>query len=64
MHTELLRGGYQVFAVSESQNDTCVRVMLVSSFKESRPTMSYGINYDHEDEVSKGCCCAEVIDKG
>ncbi|WP_410770192.1 VOC family protein [Fontibacillus sp. BL9] len=53
MHAELLRDGQQVFAVSESQNDTFVQVMLASSLKESRPTMSYGINFDHEDEVSK-----------
>ncbi|GIP51123.1 MULTISPECIES: VOC family protein [Paenibacillus] len=53
MHAELLRDGQQVFAVSESQNDAFVQVMLASSLQESRPTMSYGINFDNEDEVSK-----------
>lgn len=53
MHAELLRDGQQVFAVSESQNDAFVQAMLASSLQESRPTMSYGINFDNEDEVSK-----------
>jgi PhnB protein len=45
--------GHEVFAVSESKNDTFVNIMLSSSLKESRPTMSYGINFDNEDEVRK-----------
>lgn len=53
IHAELLKDGHEVFAVSESQNDTFVNVMLTSSLKESRPTMSYGINFDNEDEVRK-----------
>ena len=53
MHAELLRDGQEVFAVSESQNDNFVNIMLASSLKESRPTMSYGINFDNEDEVKK-----------
>lgn len=35
----LLRDGQEVFAVSESQNDTLVNIMLDSSLKESRTTM-------------------------
>jgi PhnB protein len=49
----LLRDGHEVFAVSESQNDTFVNIMLSSSLKEARPTMSYGITFDNEDEVKK-----------
>ena len=53
LHAELHRDGHEVFAVSESQNDDFVNVMLASSLKDSRPTMSYGINFDNEDEVKK-----------
>jgi len=53
MHAALLRDGHEVFAVSESQNDTFVNIMLTSSLKEARPTMSYGIVFDNEDEVKK-----------
>lgn len=53
MHAVLLKDGQEIFAVSESQNDAFVSVMLSSSLKESRPTMSYGINFDNEDEVRK-----------
>jgi PhnB protein len=53
IHAVLLRDGHEVFAVSESQNDDFVNAMLSSSLKESRPTMSYGINFDNEDEVRK-----------
>ena len=53
MHAVLLRDGHEVFSVSESQNESFVNVMLTSSLKESRPTMSYGINFDNEDEVKK-----------
>lgn len=53
MHAVLLRDGHEVFAVSESQNDTFVNIMLSSSLKEARPTMSYGITFDNEDEVKK-----------
>jgi len=53
MHAVLLRDGNEVFAVSESQNEAFVNVMLTSSLKEARPTMSYGITFDNEDEVKK-----------
>ena len=53
MHGAMLRDGHEVFAVSECQNNAFVNVMLTSSLKESRPTMSYGINFDNEDEVKK-----------
>jgi len=53
MHAALLRDGHEVFAVSESQNDSFVNIMLSSSLKEARPTMSYGITFDNEDEVKK-----------
>ncbi len=53
MHAVLLRDGQEVFAVSESQNDAFVNVMLTSSLKGSRPTMSYSIDFVSEDEVRK-----------
>lgn len=53
LHAVLQRDGNEVFAVSESQNDEFVNTMLASSLKESRPTMSYGLNFDNEDEVKK-----------
>lgn len=53
IHAVLLRDGQEVFAVSESRNDAFVNTMLKSSLKESRPTMSYGINFDSEEEVKK-----------
>ena len=58
MHAVLLRDGHEVFAVSESQNDTFVNIML-SSLKEARPTMSYGITFDNEDEVKAYSMLAE-----
>lgn len=53
IHAELLKDGHEVFAVSECQNDAFVNVMLTSSLKESRPTMSYSINFENEEEVKK-----------
>lgn len=53
MHAALLRDGQEIFAVSESHNDAFVDMMLASSLKASRPTMSYGINFDSEDEVKR-----------
>ncbi|ADL50819.1 VOC family protein [Clostridium cellulovorans] len=62
MHAALLKDGHEVFAVSESRNDDFLKVMLASSLKESRPTMSYGINFDNEEEVKKAY--AMLIDGG
>jgi len=53
MHAALLRDGQEIFAVSESRNDAFLEMMLKSDLKESRPTMSYGINFNNEDEVKK-----------
>lgn len=53
MHASLLRNGQEVFAVSESHNDNFVNIMLSSSLEGSRPTMSYGINFESEEEVKK-----------
>lgn len=53
MHASLLKGGQEIFSISESRNDALVNIMLASTLKESRPTMSYGINFDSEDEVKK-----------
>ncbi len=46
MHAALLRDGQELFAVSESSNDAFVDIMLTSSLEGSRPTMSYGLNFD------------------
>lgn len=53
MHASLLRNGQEIFAVSESHNDNFVNIMLTSSLEGSRPTMSYGINFESEEEVKK-----------
>lgn len=53
MHAELLKDGQEVFAISESYNDAFVDVMLASSLREARPTMSYGLKFDSEDGVKK-----------
>lgn len=53
LHASLLRDGQEVFAVSESRNDAFVDVMLASSLKEARPTMSYGLTFDTQEEVKK-----------
>ncbi len=53
LHAVLLKNGEEIFSVSESQNDSFVNVMLASSLNGSRPTMSYGINFESEDQVKK-----------
>jgi uncharacterized glyoxalase superfamily protein PhnB len=53
MHAALLKDGEEIFAVSESRNDAFVDFMLKSTLEKSRPTMSYGINFDSEEEVKK-----------
>ncbi|WP_017472037.1 VOC family protein [Amphibacillus jilinensis] len=53
MHAALLKDGEEIFAVSESQNESLVKMMLNASLKEARPTMSYGINFNNEDEIRK-----------
>jgi len=47
LHAELLKGGKSIFAVSENNDEEIVRSMLATS----RPTMSYGINLDSDDEL-------------
>lgn len=51
MHAALLKDGEEIFCVSESQNDSFVRMMRASSLRESRPTMSYGLNFASDAEV-------------
>jgi PhnB protein len=53
MHAAMLRDGQEIFAISESLNDAFVKIMRASTLKESRPTMSYGISFDSEEEVRK-----------
>jgi uncharacterized glyoxalase superfamily protein PhnB len=53
MHASLLKNGQEIFAVSESHNDNFVNIMLTSSLEGSRPTMSYGINFESEEEVKR-----------
>ena len=47
LHAELLKGGDSIFAVSENDDEVIARSMLASK----RPTMSYGINLDNEEEL-------------
>lgn len=53
MHAELHKDGKEVFAVSESRNDTLVNLMLASDLKETRPTMCFGISFESDEEVKK-----------
>jgi uncharacterized glyoxalase superfamily protein PhnB len=59
MHASLLRDGEEIFAISESRNEPLVDIMLASTLKESRPTMSYGINFESEEEVTKAYAMLE-----
>ena len=47
LHAELLKGGDSIFAVSENSEEEIVQSMLASQ----RPTMSYGINLDNDEEL-------------
>jgi uncharacterized glyoxalase superfamily protein PhnB len=47
LHAELHKGEESIFAVSENTEEEIVRSMLASK----RPTMSYGINLDNDDEL-------------
>ena len=51
MHAALLKDGVEIFCVSESKNDAFVQMMLQSSLRESRPTMSYGLDFANNSEV-------------
>lgn len=53
IHAAMSKDGEEIFAVSESHNESFVEIMLKSDMKHSRPTMSYGINFNNEDEVRK-----------
>lgn len=47
LHAELLKNGNEIFAVSENNDDRIVNAML----NATRPTMSYGINLDSDEEL-------------
>jgi len=47
LHAELLKGEKSIFAVSENNDEQIVESMLASQ----RPTMSYGINLDSDDDL-------------
>lgn len=51
LHAALLKDGEEIFCVSESRNDAFVRMMRSSSLQESRPTMSYSLNFASDAEV-------------
>lgn len=53
LHAALLKDGQEIFAISESRNEAFVDIILSSTLKKSRPTMSYGINFDCEEDVKK-----------
>ncbi|WP_327196402.1 VOC family protein [Paenibacillus sp. FSL R7-269] len=61
MHASSLRDGQEIFAVSESHNETLVNLMRSSSLEGSRPTMNYGISFEREEEVKKAY---EMLAKG
>ena len=48
LHAELLKGEESIFAVSENTDEEITRSMVASK----RPTMSYGINLDNDDELN------------
>lgn len=48
LHAELMRGEASIFAVSESDDGEIAQSMLASR----RPTMSYGINLDDDDQLA------------
>lgn len=47
LHAELLRDGNSIFAVSESPDEGFLNLMLNAQC----PTMSYGINFDNDEEL-------------
>jgi len=51
LHAALLKDGQEVFAVSESQNDAMVSLMLAANQTDARPTMSYGIDFATKAEI-------------
>lgn len=48
LHAELLKDGNSIFAVSESADAEIHKTMLNTQW----PTMSYGINFDNEEELN------------
>lgn len=48
LHAELLKGAETIFAVSENSDEDIARSMIAAK----RPTMSYGINLDTNDELN------------
>jgi PhnB protein len=48
LHAELMKDGDSIFAVSESHDEGIRKVMLNTQW----PTMSYGINFDNEDDLN------------
>jgi len=53
LHAALLKDGEEIFAMSESVNDRFIEMMLKSDLKQSRPTMSYSLNFNNEEEVKQ-----------
>lgn len=47
LHAELCKGDESIFAVSENNDEEIIRSMVAAK----RPTMSYGINLDNDDEL-------------
>jgi uncharacterized glyoxalase superfamily protein PhnB len=47
LHAELQKDGKTIFAVSENNDDEILRSMLAAK----QPTMSYGVNFDSDDEL-------------
>lgn len=53
LHAELQKNGQTIFAVSEHKNDELIAAMHRLASEKLWPTMSYGINFDTEEEVRK-----------
>ena len=53
LHAELQKGGHTIFAVSETEDADNAKAMLAAT----RPTMSYGINFDSDEELQHAYQC-------
>jgi uncharacterized glyoxalase superfamily protein PhnB len=54
MHAELEKDDNEVFSVSESNNQMILDIMLNTKLNyDSRPIMTYGIDFKNEDEIKK-----------
>lgn len=57
LHAELMKEGNSIFAISETEDENIAHAMLASE----RPTMSYGVNLDSDDELKHAY---DILSKG